>query len=216
MSARDRGFTLLELLVAVTLLAFLSVVLVAGLRYGTNIWRKTETKDTALNAARTAERIVAGNLARLYPKYVTVSPTEAYVDFDGTAHAMTFFSTAQSQTGFLMRDTLEEVRDGDTFAMRIEAVPELARDGRGTLAQTLLTRLASVEFSYYGIAGDAKEAAWYPAWQRQAGPPLLVRIHVAAADPGTPSLPDLIVAPRVAADVGCLYDSVTKFCQGRR
>lgn len=214
MSARDRGFTLLELLVAVTLLAFLSVVLVAGLRYGTNIWRKTETKNTALTAARTAERIVAGNLARLYPKYVTVSPTESYVDFDGTAHAMTFFSTAQSQTGFLMRDTLEEVRDGDTLSMRIESVPELTRGG--TIAQTLLTRLASVEFSYYGIAGDAKEAAWYPAWQRQAGPPQLVRIHVAAADPGAPTLPDLIVAPRVAADVGCLYDSVTKFCQGRR
>jgi general secretion pathway protein J len=198
----------------VTLLAFLSVVLVAGLRYGTNIWRKTETKNTALTAARTAERIVAGNLARLYPKYVTVSPTESYVDFDGTAHAMTFFSTAQSQTGFLMRDTLEEVRDGDTFSMRIEATPELTRGG--TIAQTLLTRLASVEFSYYGIAGDAKEAAWYPAWQRQVGPPQLVRIHVAAADPGAPTLPDLIVAPRVAADVGCLYDSVTKFCQGRR
>ena len=214
MSARDRGFTLLELLVAVTLLAFLSVVLVAGLRYGTNIWRKTETKNTALTAARTSERIVAGNLARLYPKYVTVSPTESYVDFDGTAHAMTFFSTAQSQTGFLMRDTLEEVRDGDTFSMRIESVPELTRGG--TIAQTLLTRLASVEFSYYGIAGDAKEPAWYPAWQRQAGPPQLVRIHVAAADPGAPTLPDLIVAPRVAADVGCLYDSVTKFCQGRR
>lgn len=214
MSARDRGFTLLELLVAVTLLAFLSVVLVAGLRYGTNIWRKTETKNTALTAARTAERIVAGNLARLYPKYVTVSPTESYVDFDGTAHAMTFFSTAQSQTGFLMRDTLEEVRDGDTFSMRIEATPELTRGG--TIAQTLLARLASVEFSYYGVAGDAKEAAWYPAWQRQAGPPQLVRIHVAAADPGAPTLPDLIVAPRVAADVGCLYDSVTKFCQGRR
>lgn len=214
MSARERGFTLLELLVAVTLLAFLSVVLVAGLRYGTNIWRKTETKNTALTAARTAERIVAGNLARLYPKYVTVSPTESYVDFDGTAHAMTFFSTAQSQTGFLMRDTLEEVRDGDTLSMRIESVPELTRGG--TIAQTLLTRLALVEFSYYGIAGDAKEAAWHPEWQRQAGPPQLVRIHVAAADPGAPTLPDLIVAPRVAADVGCLYDSVTKFCQGRR
>jgi general secretion pathway protein J len=213
-SARDDGFTLLELLVAVTLLAFLSVVLVAGLRYGTNIWRKTQDKDTALNTARTAERIVAGNLARLYPKFVTVSPTESYVDFDGTAHAMTFFSTAQPETGLLMRDTLEAVRDGETYAMRIETAPELARSGGAT--QTLLARLASVEFSYYGIADDAKEPAWHAAWQRQHAPPQLVRIHVAAADPGRPVLPDLVLAPRIAADVGCLYDPVSKFCQGRR
>lgn len=214
MSGRDGGFTLLELLVAMTLLAFLSLALVAGLRYGTNIFNKTETKDTALNAARTAQRIIAGNLLHLYPKYVTVSPTEAYVDFDGTEHAMSFFTTAEPQTGFLMHDTLEAVRDGDRLSVRIATVPELARGGGTT--QTLLTHLSSVDFSYYGIAGDAKEPAWYSSWRRQAGPPQLVRIHVAAADPSATPLPDLILAPRIAADVGCLFDPVTKFCQGRR
>jgi general secretion pathway protein J len=216
MSARDRGFTLLELLVAMTLLAFLSLVLVAGLRYGTNLWGKTQAKDTALNAARTAERIVAGDLARLYPKFVTVSPTEAYVDFDGTAQAMSFYSTARPDTGFVMRDTLEAVRDGDMFAVRFGTVPELARDKSGATTQVLLTRLSSAEFSYYGIADGAKEAAWHSAWEKQSAAPQLVRIHVAAADPGVPALPDLILAPRIAADVGCLYDAATKFCQGRR
>ena len=214
MSARDGGFTLLELLVAMTLLAFLSLTLFAGLRYGTNIFSKTQAKDTGLNTARAAERIIAGNLARLYPKYVTVSPTEAYVDFDGTEHAMNFFTTAEPDTGFLMHDTLETVRDGATFSVRIGTMPELAR--RGGTTQTLLTRLSSVEFSYYGIAGDAKAPAWYSTWRRQGGPPQLVRIHVAASDPGAPPMPDLVLAPRIAADVGCLFDPVTKFCQGRR
>ncbi|HEX4860942.1 MAG TPA: type II secretion system protein, partial [Rhizomicrobium sp.] len=197
MSTRDDGFTLIELLVAMTLLAFLSLALVAGMRYGTNIFGKTQAKDTALNAARTAERIIAGNLSRLYPKYVTVSPTEAYVDFDGTQHAMSFFTTAEPETGFLMHDTLEAVRDGGTFSVRIATMPDLARNGGTT--QTLLTRLSSVDFSYYGIAGDAKEPAWYSTWRKQAGPPQLVRIHVAASDPGATPRPDLILAPRIAA-----------------
>jgi general secretion pathway protein J len=213
-NARDDGFTLIELLVAMTLLAFLSLVLVAGLRYGTNIFSKTQSKDVGLNAARTAERIIVDHLSRLYPKYVTVSPTEAYVDFDGTAHAMSFFTTAQPDTGFLMHDTLEAVREGDRLSVRIAAMPELARGGGTT--QTLLTHLSSVEFSYYGIAGDAKAPAWYSSWQKQNRPPELVHIHVAASDPDAPPMPDMILAPRIAADVGCLFDPVTKFCQGRR
>ena len=216
MSARDDGFTLLELLVAMTLLAFLSLVLVAGMRYGTNIWAKTQTKDMALNTERTAYGIIAGDLARLYPRYVNVSPTEAYVDFDGAAGAMSFLTTARPDTGFLTRDTLEAVRDGDHLSVRIAKAPELARDGKGATTQTLLDRLSSVEFSYYGVAGGAKEPAWYSTWRRQNGPPKLVRIHVASSDAGTPALPDMILAPRIAADVGCLFDPVTKFCQGRR
>jgi general secretion pathway protein J len=214
--ARDGGFTLLELLVAITLLAFLSLGLVAGLRLGTNIWRKTEDKNVGLNGVRAAARIIGGNLARIYPKYIVVSPERAYVDFDGTADRVTFLSSAKPQTGSLMRDTLESVKDGRDLAMRIGMVPELARDGAGATTQALLRHLSSVEFSYFGAAGDEKEPAWHSSWQGQVAIPKLIRIHVASSDPGSPPFPDMVVAPKIAADVGCVYDAVSKFCRGRQ
>jgi general secretion pathway protein J len=214
--ARDGGFTLLELLVAITLLAFLSVGLVAGLRFGASIWRKTEDKNVGLNGVRAAARIIGGNLARIYPKYIVVSPEKAYVDFDGTADRVTFLSAAKPETGSLMRDTLETVKDGQNLAVRIGMAPELARDGAGSTTQALLRHLSSVEFSYFGAAAGEKEAVWRSSWQGQIGLPKLIRIHVMSSDPGSPPFPDMILAPKIAADVGCVYDPVTKFCRGRQ
>ncbi len=212
----ENGFTLLELLVAVTLLAFLSLGMVAGLRFGTNIWRKSEDKNVGLNGARVAARIIAGSLARTYPKYIVVSPEEAYVDFAGAADRVTFLSTSKPETGSLMRDTLEAVRDGRGLALRLIMRPELARDGAGATSQTLLGGLSSVAFSYYGVATGSKDADWHSAWRDQGALPKLIRIHVASSDPGQPPLPDMTLAPKIAADAGCVYDSVTKFCRGRQ
>jgi general secretion pathway protein J len=213
---REHGFTLLELLVAMTLLAFLSLALIAGLRFGTNIWRKSEEKNIALNDQRTALRIIDANLGRLYPKFITLSPTQNYVDFDGAAGRMNFLSAAETDTGFLMRDTLEAVRSGGGLALRIGWTPDLARDGAGGKAQILLDRLSSVEFSYFGVAGDAKEPAWYASWHQQAAAPTLIRIHVVQSDPGAPPVPDMIMAPKIAADMSCFFDAASKFCMGRK
>jgi general secretion pathway protein J len=214
--ANENGFTLLELLVAITLLAFLSLGLVAGLRFGTNIWRKSEDKNVGLNGARVAARIIGGSLARIYPKYIVVNPEKAYVDFDGAADRVTFLSTSKPETGSLMRDTLEAVRDGQGLAVRIVMAPELARDGAGATSQALLTGLSSVEFSYYGAAAGSRDADWHSTWRDQGALPRLIRIHVAPSDPGQPPFPDMIMAPKIAADVGCVYDAVTKFCRGRQ
>ena len=47
---REDGFTLLELLVVITLLAFLSVALLVGMRSTTDIWRKSRDKNVDLGA----------------------------------------------------------------------------------------------------------------------------------------------------------------------
>ncbi len=212
---REAGFTLLELLVAVTLLAFLSVGLMAGLRYGTDIWRKSQDKNVDTNAMRQAEKMLADNLTRAYPRLVVVSPEDAHIDFDGTRDRMTFLSTAASGTGHIMRDTVAKAGDGKEIALAMSATPELGTGGAPIWSKTLLRHLAGAEFSYFGAAGEEKEATWHADWRGQRKLPSLIRIRVAFAGGGNTPWPEMILEPRIAADADCVYDALTKFCQGR-
>lgn len=211
---KDAGFTLLELLVAVTLLAFLSMGLVAGLRFGTAVWRKTETKNVDTGDMRTAERILSASLDRIYPKFISPVPGQGAVDFAGTQKSLSFLSTAPA-SGHITRNLLEAVSDGRDLALRIGTVPELARANAGATTQALLRHLSTVEFAYFGIAHGTKTPAWYGTWQNQTVLPDLIRIRVRFAGTGITQWPEMIVQPRIAADAGCVYDALTKFCQGR-
>jgi len=212
---RDAGFTLLELLVAITLLAFLSVGVVAGLRFGNEVWRKAQGRNIAANDMRVAERILAGNLARVYPKFIASATGGGTIDFDGARSSVTFLSTLPA-SGHISRNTLRAVADGSGLAMQFDTVPELAHERAGATTQVLLRRLSAVEFSYYGTAEDSKAPAWHSTWQDQGALPDLIRIRAASAGSGVVPWPEMIIAPKIAADAGCIYDPLTKFCQGRR
>lgn len=203
MNRSDAGFTLLEMLVAVTLLAFLSLALVAGLRFGSNVWQKSEAKNVDTNAIRMAQRTIASAVERIYPKYVSVPAAKGFIDFDGTPTRMTFLSTASSP--HISREVLE----ASGSVLRITASLELGEPNMPVQRTTLLQGLASAEFSYFD------GTSWRPTWQRQRALPDLVRIHAAIAGTGTVPWPDMILVPRIAADVDCTFDTLTKFCRER-
>lgn len=212
----ETGFTLLELLVAMTLLAFLSVGLMAGLRYGAEIWRKSQDKNLDTNAMRLAQKTLADNLARAYPRLIVASPEDSHIDFDGTRDRMTFLSTAASGTGHIMRDTLVAESHGKELALDISATPELGVAGAPIWSKALLRHLAAVEFSYFGTTVDEKQPVWHSDWRNQRSLPHLIRVRVAFAGTGITPWPKMLIEPRIAADADCIYDALTKFCQGRR
>ena len=215
MRSRDGGFTLLELLVAVTLLAFLSVVLVAGLRFGTRIWDKSESADIDTNAVRAAQKRVARDLSSIYPRFIVADPADAFVDFAGTPHHMDFLSAADQPGGQMTRVVLSAPSDNEGVSMQYDTRPELARTNTAALRQTLLGHLKSVDFAYFGARRGEKTPAWHATWQHERSLPLLVRVR-AATPHANVSWTELVVRPKIAADVSCVYDPIAKTCLGRR
>src|SRR5579864_2460479 len=63
----DAGFTLLELLISLTLLAVLSAILFGGLRFGTRAWERSEVMASETDEIAIAQNFLRRQLSDAYP-----------------------------------------------------------------------------------------------------------------------------------------------------
>jgi len=131
-----------------------------------------------------------------------------FVDFDGRADRVSFLTPDRALPGSLARIVIGTDASQLVYASRLELAPD--QQPRKRILANGLTALA---FSYYGPADRSSVPTWHASWQNKSQLPLLIRMHVTLG--GARPWPDLTVAPRVMADVACVYDPVTKYCQGR-
>jgi general secretion pathway protein J len=233
--AAESGFTLLELLIATTLLAFLSLLLFGGLRFGTRVWEKTETATNGTNRVRAAQLVLSEELAQIYPFYAGDTATMKHVDFAGEDQRVTFFAPSKTLPGSMDLVTIQGVREKGGVSVVIASKPEL-EGTRGVASHyTLIRGLKWFQISYYGppspatssqapttakagLGANAAAAAkppaqWTSIWEGQQKVPQLIRIRAAMADKS--QWPDVVASPRIEVDESCVLDQLTKYCQGR-
>jgi prepilin-type N-terminal cleavage/methylation domain-containing protein len=105
MRSREAGVTLIELLVAVTLLSLLSLGMVMALRLSLSAYSKTETKLMESRRVMGAQRIVQQELEGMVPAFVMCgagqgAPGMRAVLFQGTPAGIWMVSTFSLQMGW--------------------------------------------------------------------------------------------------------------------
>jgi prepilin-type N-terminal cleavage/methylation domain-containing protein len=122
---RARGVTLIELLIAVTLLSLLSVGMLMALHVGLNAQQKANAKLMANRRAASTERITESLIANLLPTYADCpseapgAPRTRTMFFEGTPDSMRFVSTY----------SLEEAARGYPRILEFKVIP--GQEGRG-------------------------------------------------------------------------------------
>lgn len=211
--AGDGGFTLLELLVAITLLGLLMAALFGGLRLGARVWETSETRLDAAARIQVVQDFVRQRLA-------TALPLEAPLPEEGDGYRPLFLGEADAArfatlmpehlgTGVALMELAlsesDEEEGGTDLVLRwrpfepypgtaedLQAVPDVAPEER-----VLLERVEALELAYFGALGPDEPPDWWQAWQGQIELPQLVSLRVRFAEGDPRRWPELVVHPTI-------------------
>lgn len=174
---RERGMTLAELLVALTLLGMLSVMMMGGLRFGARAWERTQESSDRINAAVRSHAFLRARLSE------TARP-EAVSGEPGRLAFSALWLTALGGAGFY---EFELTRRDDALVLAWR--PALEEPGSGDVSdelsgeRVLLDGVTGFEVSWFGQPPGYPEAEWMDRWEPGWVAPRLIRVEAALADP---------------------------------
>lgn len=169
-----RGFTLVETLVSLTLLALVATMLFGGLRFGARSWDAAATRTEAQAETAAVRAFLSARLSEVSQ----LEGAEAAVE--GTAEGIAFSAPwigGPTPPG-IYRFSL--AREGDQLMLAWRPQDAARADLAGRRA--LLGGVARAAFAYYGAA-EGGSPGWRPAWPAARGAPRLVRLTIDFADP---------------------------------
>jgi general secretion pathway protein J len=211
----QRGVTLMELLIAVTLLSLVMVGLVFALRIGLNAYGKTQTHLMNDRRVAGAQRILTDEIEGMIPLKAACVNGEVAPFFQGEPDRMRLISTYSLQEAWRGRPQILEmfVIPGDDGGVRlvVNEIPYVHPKQAGSLCMApgkyapmvptptsfvLADKLAFCRFSYETQPENMLEhPAWAPLFKGRTWP-VAVRIEMAPMQPDYAVLqPITVTAP---------------------
>jgi general secretion pathway protein J len=208
--ADEAGLTLIELLVAITLLGLLMAALFGGLQLGARAWERSEERLDQSTRLQVVQDFLRDRLLQAYPLVADDEVGAAGLTFEGTADQLRFVTMMPEHLGagfaefVLAQDDQSDAKDLVVRWRRFDwpalgPVPE-----EDAQVKVLLARIEFLEISYFGVAGRDQVASWHDQWQGARAIPELIRIRVGFAPEDHRRWPDLVVHPMVDAAIAAL------------
>ena len=189
---RDDGFSIIEVVISLTLMALILAALPNALRLSGRAWTTTQQleRSDALDAALTT---IDGLLARAMTLYRANDDGTRGIVFSGQPTAVSFLTATSRgpQGGGLYRYEISSAQTGEgsnTLILKSGLVANLLQSAQSaTLGDehTLIENLATVSFRYFGTPSNAKpsldeplQSTWLTAWNDPTKLPELIEVEV--------------------------------------
>ena len=174
----QEGFTLLELLISLSILSLLSILIINGIDTGIVGSQKISKKMESIQTIQSLDHLFRRELSTLIP--IEFSDDDSKIYFSGEKDGITFM--AQGENGPQRYAILSDKENMISFS-------------RGVLQKTLNTyQIGPHHFSYFGTLAGEQKARWHRKWKDQTNTPKLVRLTINNALPITVRPPRYIEA----------------------
>lgn len=179
---RAAGFTLLEILAALALLALLLLGVYSGIASASRSVRSGTAAIERMDQLRSAQRFLRRELAQSIAAPISRTDQGEPIYFEGSAHQMRYVAPLPGYLGKLgpQLQQLQLVDDGEgglRLELRLALLPP---DGQPPQAlgepQVLFDHIAQGSFSYRGVDVEGAALPWANTWAADRSLPVLVRI----------------------------------------
>ena len=192
------GFTLLELLVAMAILALLAATLAGGMRFGLRAWEAGQQAADRLEAPTAVQSLLRRQIEQAYPMLARVG--EPVIVFEGERQRLRFLTHLPPRLGVpgLADVALSYRHDPRAGGELLMAWQPLGERDRPAESHSVLNGIDALSFAYYGGETRTSPPEWRNNWTGAGFLPTLVRLQVRFRDGRV--WPDLVVAPAVTVD----------------
>jgi general secretion pathway protein J len=224
MSRHARGFTMVELLIALALFALMSSVLFGSLRLAGRSTDAGEEKAQASSGMRLASDYLRTQLGGQHPQRMR-KILEFPLLFGGGRDELRYAAPLPGRVGlggmWYYKLSVAQVPGKERAALVLDrmipdldalSMPAFAESERSVLADDI----KEIKLSYYGRDRHANvdsAPTWRDTWDNLQLLPMLIQIEVTprTGDPWPP----IVVAPRTSPEAGCrAWDTIRVLCAG--
>ena len=183
----NAGFTLIEVLIAMTLLGIMVVLLFSSMRICSESWQKGEDKITQVNDLAVVYQFFQHHLTTALPLWDDFTDKDNKVfAFHGTSQELQFVSSfpASAKKSGLQLFSLKLMPDDGENYIQVSIKPFFpVAEGEEWRKEevSLLRHVKSFLLSYYAIEEGQTEGVWQDMWE-QIAQPRLVKVKIERND----------------------------------
>lgn len=200
--AAMRGFTLLEVLIGMSLLGIMMVLLFGSLRVCVQNWDAGETKIADVSQSMVIRNFFINHLQSLLPLQNDFTEEKSF-SFQGDINSLQFVSSMPASAGRLglqlFTVALDQAkREGGNITVATQPFfPVDDNQGWKVEEITILKQVKKLKFSYFGVDPQKPQepATWTDTWLKQTTSPLLVKVEIELMNGVT--WPEIVVEPKV-------------------
>jgi general secretion pathway protein J len=180
------GFTLLELILSITLLSLVALIIGSGFHLGIKAWEKGEAESSETQRLRTLSGLISQQIKSAYPyKTKTEDEDDEFVIFEGDSNSILFATTFVNSMAGGFKWVRYSYSDGALIFTQGILPDKNFLDKIKKNEEVIDSDIGEIKFEFL----PSRDDEWQETWELGEGLPIAVRVKIAYFQPFLITIP---------------------------